>query len=178
MTIKVTAVGVPRVVVEHAFAEGLVTVDDWTQWSLRVHNAGETGIMGGAIQNYSGPGSVVVKWQGKEYELPPSTTQCMIISYTDAKPNCTRLETMGEIKYKTPGSYRLRILGVHRDNTSWFLDDHREFAVEAGKVVKSIWEMALDLWLALELWQKATIVAIPTAVVGVYGIVKAVKKRE
>lgn len=174
MTIKLTAVGVPNVVVEAAHVAPEAVIDDYVEWSLRVHNTGDLGIMAAGIQNYSGLSSVTVRWQGEEYVLPPSTTQFLRIYYPDAKPNCTRIEANGEIKFETAGTYKIRILGVHQENTSWFLDDHEEFTVEA--IISDLLAQFLKWLDGLKDWQKIGLIAIPAVVGGIFGISRGVRR--
>jgi len=175
VTIKVKTVGVADVVVENAHVAPEATVDEWVNWSFRVHNIGETGIMGGMVQCYSGPSPIDFRWRGEEQELPVSDTRGKILYYTDARPECTRFETNGQIKFREEGTYVIRILGVHQEPDGWYYDDYKEFTVVVT-AVRNIWDILLELWNALEDWQKLALITIPAAAIGIYGVSRAVRK--
>ena len=180
MTIRLREVGVAKTVIESAYVPTSVIVDRDENWNFRVHNVGETGIMGGAIQNYSGPDSIIVEWSGKEVELEPSTTRALIIYGTDPVPNCSRIEASGFVKFKTAGSYTIRILGVHRENGAWSIDDDKSFDVTAKEYVpppppKTTWEKLVEMWNSLSAWQKAALLMTPIGAVGVIYYVRGRK---
>jgi hypothetical protein len=123
-----------KAIIEAAVMPDTADIDSYVDWSMTVHNVGIAGIFGGAIINHDGPGSVVIKWQGKETELSPSPTHAFIISYVDAQPNCTRLVQSGQIKFLVAGTYVIQVHGVHAEDDNWFSDDYREFTVEVSGV--------------------------------------------
>ena len=140
MTIKLTQAGFAKGVVESAVVPTSAGVDAYVPWSMVIHNIGDTGIFGGGIVNASGPGNVVVKWYNpstgkyEEIIMPPDPTTFTIFHYVDAQPNCTRLNTSGQIKFMVEGTYIIQIHGVHQEGTAWYSDDYREFTVVASGV--------------------------------------------
>jgi len=182
VTIKFKEVGAAKVTIESAYIPSDARPNEYIGWNFRVHNIGETGIMGGAIQNYSGPDSIVIRWSGKEVELEPSTTKAWILYNTDPVPNCSRIEASGEIKFKSVGSYTIRILGVHREDGDWYIDDDRSFDVTVKEYApppppppKTPWEMLVELWNSLSTWQKAALLMTPIGAVGVISYVRSRK---
>lgn len=129
MTIKLVTAGYAKGVVESAVVPSTAGVDVYVSWSMVIHNIGDAGIFGGGIVNASGPGSVIVKWDTTETELPPDPTKAMIIYYETAQPNCTRLSTSGQIKFMVAGTYTIQIHAVHQEGTAWYSDDYKEFTV-------------------------------------------------
>lgn len=134
MTIKVITAGFAKGVVESAVIPSSADTGVYLSWSIVIHNIGDTGIFGGGIVNFSGPGSVIVLWQSEESELPPDPSRALIISYVDAQPNCTKLNTSGQIKFMVEGTYVIQIHGVHQEDTLWYSDDYREFTVVVSGV--------------------------------------------
>ena len=134
MTIKLTTVGVAKGIVESAVMPASAGVDKYEPWSMVIHNAGDTGIFGGAIMNAAGPGNIVVLFQGEEITMPPDPTKAFIIHYDEAQPNCTRLSVNGQIKFMTEGAYTIQIHGVHQEDTAWYSDDYKEFSVAVSGV--------------------------------------------
>jgi hypothetical protein len=118
-----------KAVVESANMPTTAKVGTYIDWSMIVHNIGDTGIFGGGIMNYGGPGSAVVLWNGVETEIPPSTTSGWIVYYNDAQPNCTRLQTNGQIKFLVKGTYTIYVIGVHQEGTDWIVDDYKPFSI-------------------------------------------------
>ena len=180
MTIKVREVGAAKAVVESFYFPTEAEPDEYVGWNFGVHNIGETGIMGGAIQNYSGPDSIVIRWSGKEVELEPSTTKAWILYNTDPVPNCSRIEASGEVKFKSAGSYTIRILGVHREDGDWYIDDEKIISVSVREYAppappKTPWEKLVELWNSLSTWQKAALLMTPIGAVGVISYVRSRK---
>jgi len=129
VTIKVKQVGFAQGVVEDASMPAVAGVDSYKAWSMLIHNIGEAGIFGGAIMNFSGPGDIVILRKEQETVMPPSSTVVLIFHFTEAQPNCTRLDIDGEIKFMAEGTYKIRIHAVHLENTDWYSDDYVEFTV-------------------------------------------------
>ncbi|MBU0846399.1 hypothetical protein KKH23_04360, partial [Patescibacteria group bacterium] len=93
-------------------------------WSAKVHNIGDTGRLGLGIGNADGnPGSIVLTWQGNVYTIEPGNY--LRISTVAEVPNCTRIDTSGQIAFQTEGNYTLRIQGIHLDGATWYYDDER-----------------------------------------------------
>jgi len=107
-------------------------------WSAKVHNVGDLGRLGLGIGNAAGnPGSIVLTWQGNVYTIDPGNY--LRISTTGEVPNCTRIDTSGEIAFQTKGSYTLRILGIHLDGATWYYDDERQITVTVTGVAPPEW---------------------------------------
>ncbi|MBU1066981.1 carboxypeptidase-like regulatory domain-containing protein [Patescibacteria group bacterium] len=136
MTVKLQQVGVAEGIVEAVSIPLSIETGEYKPWSMDIHNAGESGIFGGGIVNYSGPGNIVVEWQGEETVMPPSPTGAFIIHYADPQPNCTHLITDGRIKFMAEGTYVIQVHGVHQEGTDWFSDDYKEFSVVVSGAVE------------------------------------------
>lgn len=134
MTIKVRELEFAKGVVISAVMPSEAGTDEYKPWSMDIHNAGGSGIFGGGIVNYSGPGNIIVLWQGEETVLPPSPTGALILHYVEAQPNCTHLVTSGSIKFMAEGTYVIQVHGVHQEPDGWWSDDYREFAVVVSGV--------------------------------------------
>jgi len=90
-------------------------------WALLVHNvAYDTyGTIFGGIANLPGnPGSIIVTFQGVEYEIPPGYWLAM---YADIG-YCSYLDLKGLVRFLVEGSYVIDLYGGHLD-AEWVIDD-------------------------------------------------------
>jgi len=108
-------------IVEYEWPASAHTEQD-VPWKLVVHNKayGTYGTIFGGIANLPGnPGSIIVTFQEKEYEIPPGYWLAMFrpISY------CGFLDLKGLVRFLATGSYVIDLYGGHRD-TEWVVDDY------------------------------------------------------
>ena len=129
VTVTVSEAGaVARGVVEAADTPVSASVNEVKPWSFTIHNAGDIGVFGGAVENQpDSPGSVSVTWEGETTEVAPG--KAVIVHFVDPQPNCTRLTTSGTIKYPAEGSYGIHLCGVHQEGETWYKDDYKAFTV-------------------------------------------------
>ena len=113
-----------------------VAPDTWEPWSYVVHNRGDTGTFGGAIENKGGPGPIKVKWRDEEKEILVGKSH---IVYLVGAPNCTRFDTSGEILFPSAGNYKLRVHGVHLEGETWVSDHYIEFTVTVEVPPEWVW---------------------------------------
>lgn len=94
-------------------------------WTAKVHNIGSTGKLGLGIVNPDGnPGSIVVTWQGTPHTINPG--RYLRISTNGEVPNCTRLDTSGQIAFQAEGDYNLLLWGMHLRDSTWYYDEEKQ----------------------------------------------------
>ena len=94
-------------------------------WSVKVHNIGDTGLLAFGIVNPSGsPGAIKVTWQGVVYTINPGVY--LRIATTSEVPNCSRLDTSGQIEFTAKGDYPLLLWGMHLEGSTWIYDDEKQ----------------------------------------------------
>lgn len=150
-------------------------------WDITVHNIGTDGIFGFGIANKAGnPGNMTVTWLGSDTTIPPGYYYRIYVQ--PAQPYCYRIVSNGSVAFSAPGNYNIDIYGLHRENTSWFIDDTRPFTViiteppPPPEIPPTLWERITEAWNNLEGYQKALIVATPIMGATVI-IAKPYKKR-
>ena len=90
-------------------------------WNCDVKNTGTDGVVGfGIVNNAGNPGSIVVKWDGKDTTIEPGYYWRV---YTAASvPNGTHLTTGGTVTFPAEGSHTVRLWAMHQEGESWLYD--------------------------------------------------------
>ncbi len=103
-----------------------------SSWSIIAHNIGTDGVFAAGIVNVAGnPGNMTVIWEGAETIIPPGNY--FRIRSVNPEPNCTRLNTVGEVKFAVAGSYNIKLWAMHEGAPDeWFYDDERVLTVNVA----------------------------------------------
>ena len=93
-------------------------------WSMTVHNNGDaSGTIGAGIGNPSGnPGNIVVTYGGQAFEIPPG----QVLLLYDSVGVCSRINLSGKVKFMTGGTYTIRLMGLHQEDTEWMVDTYTD----------------------------------------------------
>jgi len=99
------------------------TVDESKAWSMKIHNNGDaSGEICAGIANMPGnPGDVEVYCNetGETRTIPPG----YILRIYGTRDVCSRVSVSGTVKFKAEGSYTIRLVGGHREDTTWIDDE-------------------------------------------------------
>lgn len=99
-------------------------VDRDAEWAMTVHNnGGASGVIWAGINNRSGnPGAIVITRGGVEYTVEPGYVLIIPLSTSV----CMRLEASGLVRFATEGSYIIRLIGGHKEDTQWYMDTYAD----------------------------------------------------
>jgi len=110
-----------------------------SSWSIIVHNIGADGVFAAGIVNSAGnPGDMTITWDGVERVIPPG--EYFRIHSVNPEPNCTRINTAGEVKFAVAGSYNIKLWAMHEGAPDeWFYDDEQLVTVTVAGVTPPPW---------------------------------------